>query len=50
MAGAPLLWSFNTGGCVTLDGLAPGVEYRFTVEAFSRAWGGVTVSINSTPY
>ena len=49
MSGAPLLWSFNTGGCVTLDGLASGVEYRFTTEAFSRAWGGASASVNATP-
>ena len=38
--GATLFSSYQTGGCVQLTGLASGVEYELTVQAWSALWNG----------
>ena len=44
----PLLLAFQTGGCVAVDGLQPGTQYRFAVQAFAARWnGGGTAAVTA---
>ena len=46
----PLQLSFQTGGCVLVEGLQPRTEYRFTVATWTQRYGeGEAASVKATP-